>query len=66
MGSRHVEYGALPDHYPAVGATLLNSLAEVAGDAWTDEFEQAWSEAYGAISQIMLQGASNRAELAAT
>ena len=33
MGARHLDYGALEAHYPAVGATLLKSLAEVAGDA---------------------------------
>ncbi|PHS00774.1 MAG: flavohemoprotein [Blastopirellula sp.] len=56
MGQRHVEYGAVEDYYPAVGATLLKSLAEIAGDAWNDELEQAWSDAYGEISKIMLAG----------
>lgn len=66
MGSRHVDYGTRPEHYPAVGATLLKSLAEVAGDAWNDELEQAWSEAYGVVSQAMLAGALSHAEMVAT
>ena len=66
MGSRHVDYGARPEHYPAVGATLLASLAEVAGNAWNDELEQAWTEAYEVISQTMLAGALSCAEVAAT
>ena len=45
-------------HYPAVGQTLLKSLSEVAGDAWTDELNQAWDEAFGAISQSMIAGAA--------
>ena len=57
MGARHVGYGAQEAHYPAVGATLLKSLAEVAGDAWTDEMNDAWTEAYGEISKTMLSGA---------
>ncbi len=57
MGARHVGYGAQEAHYPAVGATLLKSLAEIAGDAWTDEMNDAWAEAYGEISRIMLAGA---------
>ena len=57
MGTRHVGYGAQEDHYPAVGATLIKSLAEIAGDAWTDEMNDAWEEAYGEISRIMLAGA---------
>jgi hemoglobin-like flavoprotein len=62
MGSRHVDYGAQPEHYPAVGATLLKSLAEVAGKLWNDELELVWSDAYGVISQIMLAGALSHAE----
>ncbi len=58
LGARHVAYGAEEAHYPAVGQTLLKSLSEIAGDAWTDEYQEAWAEAYGEISQIMLAGAS--------
>ena len=58
LGSRHVDYGALEGHYPAVGATLLKSLAEVAGDLWNDELNQAWGDAYEEISNHMLVGAS--------
>ena len=57
MGARHVAYGAAEEHYPAVGATLLKSLAETAGDAWTDELNQAWADAYAEISKHMLNGA---------
>ena len=58
MGSRHVDYGAREEHYPAVGATLLKSLAEIAGPAWNDELARAWADAYGAISEHMLHGAA--------
>jgi hemoglobin-like flavoprotein len=58
MGARHIEYGALEGHYPAVGATLLKSLAEVAGDLWSSELTEAWSDAYQEISRIMLVGAA--------
>ncbi len=61
MGARHVGYGAEEAHYPAVGATLLKSLRQTAGDLWNDELEQAWAEAYGAVSSIMLQGAMTAA-----
>jgi hemoglobin-like flavoprotein len=37
LGGRHLEYGAEPDHYPAVGATLLKSLAEVGRGLWRDQ-----------------------------
>ena len=57
MGSRHVDYGAEEAHYPAVGSTLIKSLAETAGDAWTEEMTQAWTEAYGEVQKHMLAGA---------
>ncbi len=57
LGVRHLDYGAKEEHYPAVGQSLLKSLATVAGDAWTEELNAAWAEAYGEISKIMLAGA---------
>ncbi len=53
LGIRHIAYGTQREHYPVVGQTLLKALAEVAGDAWSDELEQAWSQAYGAIQSII-------------
>ncbi len=58
LGRMHVAYGAVPDHYPAVGECLLAALAETAGPAWNDDLNSAWAEAYGAISDLMLAGAN--------
>ncbi|GAB4155906.1 MAG: globin family protein [Planctomycetaceae bacterium] len=58
LGARHVDYGTEEAHYPAVGATLLKSLAEIAGDAWTPELTEAWSDAYQEITKHMLAGAN--------
>ena len=57
LGARHVKYGALPAHYPLVGNSLLKTLSQYAGDAWTPELESAWTDAYGAITELMLEGA---------
>ena len=32
LGARHVAYGAKPEHYGVVGATLITSLATIAGE----------------------------------
>lgn len=56
LGTRHVKYGVVPQHYPMVGITLLKSMAFVLQDRWTDETAQAWTEAYAAITEIMLDG----------
>ena len=57
LGARHVQYGAQPEHYPVVGQVLIASMAEVAGDAWTVEYELAWTEAFGIVAGAMLEGA---------
>ncbi|MEO0646769.1 MAG: globin domain-containing protein, partial [Cyanobacteria bacterium J06650_10] len=57
LGARHVKYGALPEHYPLVGNSLLKTLGQYAGSAWTPELKEAWTGAYGAISELMLEGA---------
>ncbi len=57
LGARHVKYGALPEHYPLVGNSLLKALEQHAGDAWTFELKEAWAGAYGAITELMLEGA---------
>jgi hemoglobin-like flavoprotein len=58
MGEKHVSYGVTNEMYGWVGASLLATLAEVAGDAWTPELAAAWTEAYGAIAGLMQQGAA--------
>jgi methyl-accepting chemotaxis protein len=57
LGARHVAYGAQPEHYPVVGQVLLASMAEIAGPAWTDEYELAWTAAFGVVADAMIEGA---------
>jgi len=64
LAVRHVGYGAIEAHYDVVGAVLLKTMAEIAGDLWSEELEGAWGAAYGAIRQVMLAAASAAPELA--
>ena len=57
LGARHVKYGALPAHYPLVGGALLKTFEQQLGSEWTEEVKQAWVAAYGAITDLMLDGA---------
>jgi hemoglobin-like flavoprotein len=57
LGARHVAYGAEPEHYPVVGEVLIASMAEIAGPAWTAEYERAWGEAFGIVAGAMIEGA---------
>jgi hemoglobin-like flavoprotein len=57
LGARHVAYGALPEHYPVVAEVMLDSMAEIAGEAWTAEIAEAWAGALGLVATAMLEGA---------
>ncbi|MFF3613453.1 globin domain-containing protein [Streptomyces sp. NPDC002580] len=57
LGRDHRKYLAQPEHYAAVGASLIAAFAFVAGSAWSTETGKAWSEAYATITRLMLQGA---------
>ena len=55
LGKNHQKYGAVAEHYPAVAETMLDVMSEFAGDLWTDEVEQAWSNALNTVANAMLQ-----------
>lgn len=57
LGERHVGYGAKQEHYAMVGAALLKTFASYLGSNWTPDVQQAWTDAYGAIIDMMLVGA---------
>ena len=61
LGQRHVAYGVRPEHYPIVGAVLLETFAELLGERWTSAYHDAWAEAYNVVCAIMLEGASMEA-----
>lgn len=55
LGRRHVGYGAVAEHYPAVGASLIATLQHFAGDGWTPAVEESWTAVYGVISSTMVE-----------
>ena len=61
LGRKHVDYGVTDEMYGWVGESLLATLEEVAGSAWTPELAEAWATAYGAIAGLMKAGAARRA-----
>ena len=54
LGSRHAGYGVTPDMFGTVGQALLDTLAVGLGDAFTPECREAWVEAYGILSSVMI------------
>jgi hemoglobin-like flavoprotein len=64
LGTRHVRYGVLPQHYPWVGSTLLKTFEAMLNSTdWTPNVQQAWTEAYGEVTQLMLEGADYSPEI---
>ncbi|MCX5377960.1 globin domain-containing protein [Streptomyces sp. NBC_00091] len=57
LGRDHRKFLVGPEHYAAVGASLLAALAETSGEAWTPAVEKAWAEAYQVIADAMTAGA---------
>ncbi len=64
LGSRHVNYGVQEEHYAIVGDCLLSTFAHFFGEAWTPELKDQWTQAYGAIQGLMLEGAKNNTQAA--
>jgi nitric oxide dioxygenase len=57
LATRHVTYGARPEHYPVVGSTLLWTLEKGLGEGWTPDVAAAWTAAYGVLSGFMISEA---------
>ena len=64
LAKRHVDYGARPEYYPAVGEALLWTLARALGPRWTPEVASAWTAAYTTLSEFMIEAAYGRPQAA--
>lgn len=52
--NKHVALQIQPEHYPAVGASLLQAIREVLGpDLATDEVVDAWAATYGLLAGML-------------
>lgn len=61
LGRRHVDYGVKEKDYNTVGASLLWTLEQGLGDAFTDELKAAWTETYTTLAGVMLEAAKETA-----
>lgn len=64
LATRHVAYGAKPEHYPVVGKALLWTLGKGLGSDWTPELAEAWTAAYTTLSSFMIAQAYGRPQAA--
>ena len=50
----HIKTNVQPEHYPIVGASLLEAIKNILGDAATDEIINAWAEAYQFLAEVLI------------
>ena len=58
LGRDHRKFGILSAHYQPLRASLLATLAYFSGRNWTPQLAADWEEAYGLVSQIMIEAAA--------
>lgn len=54
IAQKHVGLQILPEHYPFVADALLAAIADVLGDAATEEIMTAWGDAYWSLAGILM------------
>jgi NAD(P)H-flavin reductase/hemoglobin-like flavoprotein len=57
LGRDHRKFGAVAEHYDAVGDSLLATLEHFSGPAWTPELAADWKAAYELIGSVMTAAA---------
>lgn len=61
LGKNHVGYGVKEEHYAAVGSSLIWTLEQGLGDAFTPDTKDAWVAVYGVLSGTMIDAAKSAA-----
>ena len=54
IAQKHTSFNIQPQHYDIVGAHLIETLRELAGDLFTPDVEEAWVAAYGFLANIFI------------
>jgi len=60
LGRRHAALGAGRGHYPPVIGIMVDALADVLGDAWSEELAAEWTRALELVAAIMLDATEER------
>ena len=54
MGQRHESYGVTPAQYSVFADVLLSVLADIVGDKWTEQEQNAWTGALTMVAETMI------------
>ena len=55
ISHKHTSFNIQPDQYDIVGHHLIETLRELAPDAFTQDVEEAWVAAYGQLADIFIK-----------
>jgi len=55
IAHKHTSFNIQPDQYDIVGHHLIETLRELAPDAFTQDVEEAWVAAYGQLADIFIK-----------
>ena len=61
LGRDHRKFGTVAEHYPAVGASLLATLAHF-DDGWNADLAADWTSAYETVAKVMIAAADEAAD----
>lgn len=65
LGERHAGYSVNVEHFTLVGSALLWTLEQGLGDDFTPDVADAWTTAYGMLSQAMIDAMMRKVSMAA-
>lgn len=57
LAVKHVDYGVKAEDYQPVGAALIYTLGQGLQDDFTPELQEAWTQAYTTLSDVMIDAA---------
>ncbi len=60
ISTAHVNAHVKPEHYPLVGAALLQAIQDILGDAATPEILAGWQEAYTHLASILVRAETEK------
>lgn len=61
LGRDHRKFGAIAEHYRAVGISLIATLAYFSREEWTPELATDWEAAYAQVAEVMIEAAEKDA-----
>lgn len=55
IAHKHTDMRVIAEQYPVIGASLLQAIKDVRGDAATSEVMTAWGEAYNFLADVLIK-----------